>query len=522
MRKVKLLRDEWLSENSGWVALGITAAAFALRVIDSRRCYLNPDEVQHFIAAQSSTWVAAYHSSRGLAHPPLLILLLHGVLFLGRAEWILRMPSVIAGTAALLLIFAWLRRAVGEVPAIAGMGFMALSPAAISASTEVRQYGLLLFFVSCAIYATERMLDECLVLWAVAQGSFLLLAFLTDYTALLAIGALDIYILIRIILTHVPYRVVLTAGIFQVALVAMLVWLYFWQIRYFVGSPLSYLQPHFYVEGETPFKFILRTVYRTFFHVVGFGGRWLALAAMLSFVAGLGAIATGRTKGSRFTAILVICPFVVGFVAAVFRVFPFDGTRHQAYLLPFIAAGVGASLALVKRRAAGLLLLTAMVFAPMEILYAFPDNSPRTMPLSDMNAAIAYIHRRIPPGSALFVDGETHYMLQYYLTRNGDKFDAASQQWFGSYRVVQPRRYEWAFQPALLRQQISQLGKALDLSSCACAWVISVSWEGYPLASQLPKADNFDVKQFGSIGILRMRMNQAERNLQTDSDHPLN
>lgn len=520
MLKVKLLRDEWLSDNSGWAALGITAAALALRVADSRRCYLNPDEVQHFIAAQSSTWAAAYHSSRALAHPPLLILLLHGVLFFGRAEWILRMPSVIAGTAALLLIFAWLRRAVGEIPAIAGVGFMALSPAAISASTEVRQYGLLLFFVSGAIYATERMLDECSVFWAVVQGSLLLLAFLTDYTALLAIGSLDIYVLIRIILKHVPYRVALTAGIFQVALAALLVWLYFWQIRFFVGAPLSYLQPHFYVKGEAPFKFVLRTVYRTFFHVVGFGGRWVTLAAILSFLGGLGAIATGRTKGNRFTAILVICPFVVGFVAALFRAFPFDGTRHQAYLLPFIAAGLSASLALVKQRAAGLLLLTAMVFAPLEIFYASPDNSPRTMPLSDMTAAIGYIHRAIPRGSALFVDGETRYMLEYYLTRDDAKFDAANQQWLGGYRVVGPRQYEWAFQPAQLRQQISQSGKALDLSSCSCAWVISVSWEGYPLASQLPKADNFDVKQFGSIGILRMQMNQAERNLQIHSDHP--
>jgi hypothetical protein len=44
-----------------------------------------------------------------LSHPPLFILVLHGVLFLGRTELILRLPSLVGGTAALQLAFAWMR-----------------------------------------------------------------------------------------------------------------------------------------------------------------------------------------------------------------------------------------------------------------------------------------------------------------------------------------------------------------------------------------------------------------------------
>src|SRR5208337_421408 len=157
-----------------------------------------------------------------LAHPPLFILVLHGILFFGRTELILRLPSLVGGTAALWLAFAWIRRSLGEIPALAGLGFMALSPAAISASTEVRQYGLLLCFVCGALYATERSLTEPSTAWAIVQGLCLLGALLTHYTAIVVIPSLGLYVLLRSLLERVPRRILITIGVSQLVLVTVL------------------------------------------------------------------------------------------------------------------------------------------------------------------------------------------------------------------------------------------------------------------------------------------------------------
>ena len=58
-----------------------------------------------------------------------------------------------------------------------------MSPAALSASTEVRQYGLLLFFICGALYATERAFAERSTCWAIIQGLCLLGATLSHFTA---------------------------------------------------------------------------------------------------------------------------------------------------------------------------------------------------------------------------------------------------------------------------------------------------------------------------------------------------
>ena len=158
-----------------------------MRLVDSGSCYLNPDEAAHFDAARASGWIGAFESSLELAHPPLFILVLHGILFLGRTGLISGCRASSAGRRHCVSHLHGGRRSLGAVPALAGLGFMALSPAAISASTEVRQYGLLLCFVCGALYATERTFAERSTTWAIAQGLCLAGALLTHYTAVVVI-----------------------------------------------------------------------------------------------------------------------------------------------------------------------------------------------------------------------------------------------------------------------------------------------------------------------------------------------
>jgi hypothetical protein len=119
---------------------------------------------------------------------------------------------------------------------------------------------------------------------------------------------------------------------------------------------------------------------------------------LLIFVAGLAALLAGRTKAPSLMALLVISPFGVGFMAAVFRVFPLSGSRHQTYLLPFLATGISAALAWLPRARVVPLLLLGAVMAPLGVIHSTPENDARVVPIGAMTAAIDYVGRMVPRG----------------------------------------------------------------------------------------------------------------------------
>jgi dolichyl-phosphate-mannose-protein mannosyltransferase len=246
--------ETWVVKNSSWLALGIIVLAFVLRLVYADSCYLNTDEAAHFDAARPASWLGAYEASLRIWHPPLFILVLHGFLSLGRTELVLRLPSLIGGTAALGFTFAWIRRSLGEISALAGLGFMALCSGAVTASTEVRQYGLLLFFVCAALYATERAFTERSTIWAIGQGLFLLGALLTHYTAIIVLASLGLYVLLRSLLDGMPRRILLAFILIQLILAAVLGWLYFGHIRHsipFGPGAATYLGNYYGEARET-------------------------------------------------------------------------------------------------------------------------------------------------------------------------------------------------------------------------------------------------------------------------------
>ena len=501
--------EEWVINNSNWLALGVVIAAFAIRLVYAGSCYFNPDEAEHFGAARPATWTGAWSTALTLAHPPLFILVLHGFLAFGRTELILRLPSLAGGTAALGLAFAWLRRSLGEIAALAGLGFMAIAPVAITASTEVRQYGLLLCFVCGALYATERAFSEPSTTWAIVQALFLIGALLTNYTTIIVLGSLGLYVVVRLLQGDMPRRIVLTMIVNQCVLAALLAGLYFGQIRrasvFNPSGSLSYLAQYFYAPGrETFLGFVWRSLFETFHYATGL--RPLAVLFMLIFVAGLAALLTGQTRTPKLMALLVIAPFIVGFVVALFRIFPFGGSRHQTYLLPFLAAGISAAFAWVPRRRAVPILLLGALVAPFWIIHSSPENDLRIMPLRDMTAAISYIGRVAPPGAPLFADDMTRDVLRYYLSRNDRALDIAfeegPEEWLGGHRIVIPSTAPQAFRPADAIEEVTDAARMIGVPPRDPLRVVSVAWKEPALGSRLSPGENREVKEFGLITVI--------------------
>jgi hypothetical protein len=502
--------EMWVIENSNWLALGIITAAFAIRLVYAGSCYLNPDEAEHFGAARPASWLGAYRAALMLAHPPLFILVLHGFLAIGRTELILRLPGLAGGTTALGLAFAWLRRSLGEIAALAGLGFMAIAPVAITASTEVRQYGLLLCFICGSLYATERAFSERSTTWAIVQALFLIGALLTNYTTIIVLGSIGLYVVVRLLQGDMPRRMVFTMVVNQFVLAALLGGLYFGHIRrasvFNPSGSLNYLGQYFYAPGrETLLGFVWRSLFETFHYATGL--RPLALLFMLIFVAGLAAVLIGRTQAPKLTALLVITPFVMGFIAALFRVFPFAGSRHQTYLLPFLAAGISAAFAwLPCGRAVPILLLGAVV-APFWAIHSSPENDARVMPISAMTAAISYIGRTVPPDTPLFTDDMTRDVLRYYLSRNDKAFDIlrfeeGSEEWLGGHRFVIPPTAPPAFCPADVVEEVTVAARKIGVPSGDPLRVVSIAWKESSLASRLPVGGDRDVKEFKRISVI--------------------
>ena len=78
----------------------LVLTGLAVRLIGAYCKFLNGDEAMHYLLAIQPTLTDAYRASLGTAHPPLLIIFLHYWGMISHAEFFLRMPSVIAGTAA--------------------------------------------------------------------------------------------------------------------------------------------------------------------------------------------------------------------------------------------------------------------------------------------------------------------------------------------------------------------------------------------------------------------------------------
>src|ERR1700693_2007131 len=84
--------------HSGTAPGFVLLLAFLVRLWKASGTFLNLDEAMHCLAATKPSLAEAYRAGLGLAHPPLLILLLNVWQRFGTSELFLRLPSVIAGT----------------------------------------------------------------------------------------------------------------------------------------------------------------------------------------------------------------------------------------------------------------------------------------------------------------------------------------------------------------------------------------------------------------------------------------
>ena len=151
----------------------LTAVAFGLRLSQLHQSLLG-DEVFTYrdVVGHSFGSVLTTVHNGGENSPPLFFILAWASAKLGDPSVLIRLPSVLLGTATVPVVYAIGRESLGRVAGLVGAGVMALAPFAVWYGVEARPYAAMTFFVALSTLALLRAVStRSAWWWAVYVGS---------------------------------------------------------------------------------------------------------------------------------------------------------------------------------------------------------------------------------------------------------------------------------------------------------------------------------------------------------------
>jgi hypothetical protein len=499
--------------------LAILAIGFGLRLYLASGTFLNPDEALHFFIANRDSWLSTYRASLTMAHPPLLIFLLYWWRNLGTSEIILRLPSVVLGTAFSWIFFKWMNQLFGATVALVGLLLVTLLAPMALLSAEVRQYELLLVFAMSATYLLELAFEKKSAALMLMSAVSLYLAMLSHYSALLWVATLGIYGLMRLSRRDNSLGLVAAWIAAQLGALAIAIFLFVSHVSKINKTTMaaqafdSWLYKSYFHPGhDNPIVFVLARTFSVFQFMLG--QSVVGDIAALLFVAGVvllwrGKIASpGSGVSSRQLAILLLLPFAMNCAAALRDAYPYGGTRHSVFLAVFGLAGI--SLCIVRiagghvARSLGIalgIIILCWGFRSVRHPYIYRADQGR----AQMERALTFVHDEIPASGIIFVDYESGLELGHYLCAQKPVIYNSSIPGFlvfncGGHRIVSTVNDFWAFDTPMFAEQWNQLVNNAGLKEGDQVWVVQAGWI-VKLADELRQNDpafrNLPVQSFG-------------------------
>lgn len=363
--------NDRLRDHLNAIVLAVLASGFALRVYVAGRSYLNPDEAAHYLSIHQPSVLLAYKASLTGAYPPLLYVVLYFWQSLGRSELMLRMPSVLAGTAFCWFLYKWVGLLSGRAASLAALVLGAFSPALIALSAQVGEYALLLFGMGGALYFLERALEEKSAWKMACSTAFLYLAILSHYSAVFFALAVGFYVLSRLVRSRPRWKIVAAWAVGQCGALAIYVFLYVTHVSKIQQSEMDLWAStqegsFFHFPYDSLLSFTVNQTLAIFRFL--FEADYLHQALLLLFVAAVALLLStrllSRNRALRTwpVGLLLLLPFVAVWTPALAGLYPYSGSRHTVFLAPFAFAGVSISLAkLFGRKLWAVLLIAALI-----------------------------------------------------------------------------------------------------------------------------------------------------------------
>jgi len=533
--------ERWLEEHVWLVAIVITAIGMLLRVITAATTYLNPDEALHVAFSDQSSLIAAYRSSLRNSDPPMLCLLLFLMRQLGTSDFVLRLPSLLAGTATMWIGFKWLSDSFGKAAGLAGLVLLAFSPMLTYANAEIRAYSILIFFMVAGLRFLGLALRDNSPLMMALFGIMLVLAVLTQYSAALFALVVGTLVLFRLVRGWLPARLayvwaggqVVTAVLAATLLLRHVEWLR--STDWWSNMTSTWLSQSFYNPGERGvLTFVLQQSKAVLNYLTSSWNPGSA-DAMILFAAGVALLIVRRQRGQpehlssdgtptedaapvvrdrpgsmagHELGLLLVLPFVIACGAGVAGLYPYGGSHHSLFLSVFALGSLGVLGAKVAGNRLWLILAASLLLVPLWLAkgtvwapgwHRDPNNEKRDL----MVGAMDYIRKLTPPTGLVFTDIQSGAEARHYLygeKRGGSQIFRAgfnAFQYNNGYRLVTTK--SWSFIPATFGDDLFHMAEQHGLTKGEPVTVFSAGWSS-PVSYQLKYALNItypDLRNFG-------------------------
>ncbi len=423
--------NAWLDLRIEWVIWLVALAGFIIRFQRARNTYLNGDETQIINPPLQHRLADVFKASAYLPYGPLMNVVLHYMALFGHCELYLRMPSVVAGALLVVVAYKWVEETFNKGAAFVVAWILAFAPPLITLSAQIRFYMMQAFFMTCSLYCLERALRTKSPRWMNYFGITLLLALLTMYMSAWYVAGLGAYVVVCILWEGLPKPLTARWVVTQVAGAAILAVAYVTQLRMLRGDPAEmfartmYLRgSYFHPENETLAHYLLHATRRLFGYI--FAHAALGRRMIIVFAIGLGLIIwggrlwrSGEAPAKRRISVLsLVLPLAVTAAAGTMSIYPYGGSRHDAFLAVFIAAGVSVAISALAGGNAAVLLLAGACVVPVWLRHAqhhFLDDFPQVTRIDQMRRALDYLSSRDPAPRVLMVDQIGDSTVRYYI-----------------------------------------------------------------------------------------------------------
>lgn len=480
---------------SHWLPLCLLGGGFLARLLLADWGFLNPDEAAHYLLSVQPSLALAYKASLTTAHPPLLILLLHYWQLLGSSELVLRLPSVVAGTVFCWVMFAWLQRVADRATALIGLSLFVFLPSLVFLSAEIRQYSLLLVFAALSLYSLDTAISKNSARQMAVSQLALYCAMLSHYSSLLFALSIGIYGVVRLVSVRARRGVIAVWIAGQIAALALAAFLFTSHVSRLEARNLpqqiadTWLRSSIFHRGEDHLAVFVAKANIRLFHYV-FSNSVVGVLGLLLFLAGLAMLLKDRAPLSsqrrpmpRQLGLLLAIPFVINCAAAVAGLYPYGGTRHNAFLIAFAVPAM--SIALARWKPSKNWTKPLVIAAALLSCYIFPSPTgaymqPRNQAKALMGEAVMSLRQSVPPGSVLFTDYQSGLLLSYYACSGKVvQFDPPFQPFLksrcGDVQIISTQPRLWIFQPENFTSALHDMQQTYGVEGDA-VWVFQAGW----------------------------------------------
>lgn len=190
-----------LTGRPGLAVLALTAIGLVIRVLVARESLFADELSTYWIVATHGLHqvLALIYGTASVKHaeitPPLYFVASWLTVQLGHTPLLLRLPSLLAGTLTIPVIYLLGLRTVGRRPALAAAALTVVSPFMVYYATEARAYAVMMLLVSGSTLALLLALDTGRRRWWVLYALCAALAFWTHNTCLFVLGAQLVWVL---------------------------------------------------------------------------------------------------------------------------------------------------------------------------------------------------------------------------------------------------------------------------------------------------------------------------------------